>query len=71
MEVAYHISFKLELTISSLNVQLLAQVSDPNILNNPSKIIQSVCNKLGGSGSVAVKTHIVQIAKIVDASLYK
>ena len=61
----------LKFTICRVQTNLTAQVLDPNILNDPSKILQSVSNQEGRARSVAVKTDDVQISKFVDLGLLK
>ena len=59
----------LKFTICRVQTNLTAQVLDPNILNDPSKILQSVSYQEGRARSVAVKTDDVQISKLVDLGL--
>ena len=61
----------LKFTICRVQTNLTAQVLDPNILNDPSKILQSVSYQEGRARSVAVKTDDVQISKLVDLGLLK
>ena len=65
------LSCHLELTICRGKSNLLAQVDQPNILNDSGKILQSVSNQLAGARSVAVQTDQVKISKLVDVSLRK